>query len=104
MSGHDYEEGNLGHRPPPKGGYFPVPPVDGASDLRAEMTEVLAEMGVDAEKHHHEVAPSQHELGMRFSSLLEAADDVQNLQVCGQECSPPIRKNCNLYAQACLRR
>ena len=77
MSGHDYEEGNLGHRPPPKGGYFPVPPVDGASDLRAEMTEVLAEMGVDAEKHHHEVAPSQHELGMRFSSLLEAADDVQ---------------------------
>ena len=77
MSGHDYEEGNLGHRPLPKGGYFPVPPVDGASDLRAEMTEVLAEMGVDAEKHHHEVAPSQHELGMRFSSLLEAADNVQ---------------------------
>ena len=77
MSGHDYEEGNLGHRPLPKGGYFPVPPVDGSSDLRAEMTEVLAEMGVDAEKHHHEVAPSQHELGMRFSSLIKAADDVQ---------------------------
>ncbi|MGR4001006.1 MAG: type I glutamate--ammonia ligase [Alphaproteobacteria bacterium] len=77
MSGHDYEEGNLAHRPREKGGYFPVPPVDGSSDLRAEMVSVLAEMGVVSEKHHHEVAPAQHELGIRFSDLLTTADNTQ---------------------------
>src|SRR5215469_5078142 len=51
-----YPDGNTGHRPPIKGGYFPVPPVDGASDLRAEMLSVMADMGLDVEKHHHNVA------------------------------------------------
>ena len=77
MSGHDYQEGNLGHRPGPKGGYFPVPPVDGSADLRAEMVSVMSEMGLKSEKHHHEVAPSQHELGVRFDELIPAADGVQ---------------------------
>jgi glutamine synthetase len=72
-----FEEGNLGHRPPSKGGYFPVPPVDGASDLRATMLTIMGEMGVSVEKHHHEVAPSQHELGMKFDTLVRVADQVQ---------------------------
>src|SRR5713226_3094461 len=63
VSDKKFPDGNTGHRPPIKGGYFPVPPVDGASDLRAEMLSTMAEMGLDVEKHHHEVAPSQHELG-----------------------------------------
>ena len=73
----DYDEGNLGHRPGPKGGYFPVPPVDSAQDMRSEMLAIMGEMGIEPEKHHHEVAPSQHELGMKFSTLTVMADRLQ---------------------------
>ncbi|MFL2919710.1 MAG: type I glutamate--ammonia ligase [Thalassobaculaceae bacterium] len=73
----DYEEGNPGHRPGIKGGYFPVPPVDSEQDLRSEMLAVMEEMGVEVEKHHHEVAPSQHELGMKFGTLINTADSLQ---------------------------
>ena len=76
-SGKKFDEGNVGHRPPIKGGYFPVPPVDSLSDLRAEMLTQLAEMGVETEKHHHEVAPSQNELGVRFQTLVKMADYLQ---------------------------
>jgi glutamine synthetase len=72
-----YPDGNTGHRPPIKGGYFPVPPVDAASDLRAEMLTTMADMGLLVEKHHHEVAPSQHELGNEFSTLVKGADNMQ---------------------------
>lgn len=72
-----YEEGNMGHRPVVKGGYFPVPPVDSGQDIRSEMLTVMAEMGLPVEKHHHEVAPSQHELGIMFGTLLETADNLQ---------------------------
>jgi len=73
----DYPEGNMGHRPVVKGGYFPVPPVDTESDLRAEMLSTMIEMGVAGEKHHHEVAQSQHELGTRFGPLVQHADHMQ---------------------------
>jgi glutamine synthetase len=72
-----YPDGNTGHRPPIKGGYFPVAPVDSAGDLRAEMLSVMLDMGLDVEKHHHEVAPSQHELGVVFNTLVRSADDMQ---------------------------
>jgi len=77
VSGRDLEQGNLGHRPGIKGGYFPVPPVDSANDLRAEMVSVMADMGLTVEKHHHEVAPSQHELGIKFETLVRCADNMQ---------------------------
>jgi glutamine synthetase len=73
----EYPDGNMGHRPPIKGGYFPVPPVDSASDLRAEMLSVMLDMGLEVEKHHHEVAPSQHELGFVYSTLVKTADNMQ---------------------------
>ncbi len=78
----DYPEGNMGHRPAIKGGYFPVPPVDSESDLRAEMLSTMAEMGVVVEKHHHEVAQSQHELGMKFGPLVKMADALQIYKYC----------------------
>ena len=77
-----FPDGNTGHRPPIKGGYFPVPPVDGASDLRAEMLSVMFDMGLEVEKHHHEVAPSQHELGVVFNTLVRAADNMQIYKYC----------------------
>ena len=76
-TGTDYQAGNSGHRPSVKGGYFPVPPVDSAHDLRTEMVETMTAMGLQMEKHHHEVAPSQHELGMLCAPLLRMADQVQ---------------------------
>jgi glutamine synthetase len=76
-SNREYAEGNLGHRPGVKGGYFPVAPVDSEQDLRSEMVSVMADMGVAVEKHHHEVAPSQHELGIKFSTLVKCADAMQ---------------------------
>ncbi len=76
-SGKVFEEGNIGHRPGIKGGYFPVPPVDSQSDLRAEMVTVMSEMGMNMEKHHHEVAPSQAEIGLKFDTLTRTADNLQ---------------------------
>lgn len=73
----DYETGNLAHRPRVKGGYFPVPPIDSVQDMRSEMLTVLADMGVTVEKHHHEVAAAQHELGVKFDTLLRNADKMQ---------------------------
>jgi glutamine synthetase len=77
VSAKQYGDGNTGHRPPVKGGYFPVPPVDGQSDLRAEMLSVMHDMGLKVEKHHHEVAPSQAELGNEFDTLVKMADAMQ---------------------------
>ncbi len=73
----DYETGNLGHRPRVKGGYFPVPPIDSEQDMRSEMLTVMAEMGVTVEKHHHEVGAAQHELGIKFDTLVRNADKTQ---------------------------
>jgi glutamine synthetase len=76
-SGKMMEGGNTGHRPGIKGGYFPVAPVDSGTDFRAEMVTLMIQMGLDMEKHHHEVAPSQHELGIKFDTLIGAADCMQ---------------------------
>ena len=76
-SGKVYPEGNMGHRPGPKGGYFPVNPVDSAQDLRGEMLAVMGELGMKPEKHHHEVAPAQHELGLKFDTMVTMADRMQ---------------------------
>ena len=75
--GTEMEMGNLGHRPRTKGGYFPVPPIDSAQDIRSEMLSVMAEMGVVVEKHHHEVAAAQHELGIKFGPMVQMADHMQ---------------------------
>lgn len=82
VTGKIMEESNLGHRPAVKGGYFPVPPVDSAHDIRGEMVTVMKEMGLGMDKHHHEVAPSQHELGMTFDTMTRTADNVQINKYC----------------------
>ncbi len=82
VTGRILPEGNAGHRPPVKGGYFPVPPVDSAMDLRSEMVSVMKEMGLEMDKHHHEVAPSQHELGLVYSTLVRSADNMQIYKYC----------------------
>ncbi|MCK6419037.1 MAG: type I glutamate--ammonia ligase [Alphaproteobacteria bacterium] len=72
-----YETGNMGHRPRVKGGYFPDAPVDSLSDIRGEMLTVMQSRGVPVEKHHHEVAASQCELGILYSTVTDSADNIQ---------------------------
>lgn len=73
----DFETGNLGHRAGHKGGYFPVNPVDDGQDIRSEMLSTMKAMGMKVDKHHHEVASCQHELGLIFGGLTEQADNIQ---------------------------
>ncbi len=74
----NFDDGNKGHRPVLKGGYFPVPPVDSFQDMRSEMCNILESIGIPVEVHHHEVAaPGQCEIGTRFSTLVERADWIQ---------------------------
>ena len=73
----EFESGNMGHRPGIKGGYFPVPPIDDAQDLRGEMLSTMKRMGMKVDKHHHEVASTQHELGIIFGTLTKQADEIQ---------------------------
>ena len=72
-----YEMGNSGHRPGLKGGYFPVNPIDDAQDLRSEMLSTMKSLGMKVDKHHHEVASCQHELGLIFGTLTKQADEIQ---------------------------
>ena len=68
---------NLGHKLRDKGGYFPTPPNDIYQDLRSEVLHVLAQVGVDPEKHHHEVASAgQGEINLVVKDALTMADNL----------------------------
>ncbi len=78
-----FEEGNIGHRPRVKGGYFPVPPVDSLHDIRAAMCNAMEQMGLPIEVHHHEVGTAgQCEIGIKFNTLISKSDEVQILKYC----------------------
>ena len=82
-SSHSFDDGNIGHRPGIKGGYFPVPPVDSLHDIRAAMCSAMEQMGLPIEVHHHEVGTAgQCEIGVKFNTLVEKADEVQILKYC----------------------
>lgn len=72
---------NTGYRPGVKGGYAQILPIDSLGDLRAEMCQVLEQLGQQVEVHHHETATAgQCEIGVRFNTLLRKADEVQQFK------------------------
>ncbi|MBO2459519.1 type I glutamate--ammonia ligase [Actinomadura violacea] len=76
-TGREEPGGNLGAKPPYKGGYFPVPPMDHYTDLRSEMATQLLASGIEVELQHHEVGTAgQSEIGVRFDTLLKSADNL----------------------------
>ncbi len=82
-SNQHFEDGNSGHRTRVKGGYFPVPPVDSLHDIRAAMCTAMEQMGLPIEVHHHEVGTAgQCEIGVKFNTLVQKADEVQILKYC----------------------
>ncbi len=89
-----FPDGNMGHRPSVKGGYFPVPPVDSLHDMRGAMCMAMEEMGLKVEVHHHEVATAgQCEIGTQFNTLVRKADEVQILKYC-------VHNVANLYGKS----
>jgi glutamine synthetase len=81
-SGRD-EGPNLGYKPRLKEGYFPVPPTDSLSDLRAEMCLTMQQVGLIIEAQHHEVASGgQCEIDMRFAKLTQMADNLMWFKYC----------------------
>lgn len=82
-SKNSFQDGNMGHRPGVKGGYFPVPPVDSLHDLRAAMCGAMEQMDLVVEVHHHEVGTAgQCEIGVGANTLVKKADEVQVLKYC----------------------
>jgi len=80
-SSKSYETGNTGYRPGLKGGYFPVAPTDTLHDIRSEMVKALEAAGIEVEVHHHEVANAgQCEIGTKFSTLVQKADELLTMK------------------------
>lgn len=96
----EFEMGNLGHRPDYKGGYFPVNPSDDSQDIRSEMLTTMKMIGMKVDKHHHEVATSQHELGLIFGSLTKQADELQKYKYVIHNVAPRLWPHRDLHAEA----
>ena len=104
-SSKDYEDGNKGHRPGVKGGYFPVPPVDAFQDIRSAMCQALEEMGLKVEVHHHEVATGgQCEIGVGRRRPREEGRRSADPEVRGAERGARLRQDGHLHAEADRRR
>ena len=70
-----FEEPNLGYKPSYKGGYFPVSPTDTYHDLRGDMANLMRQVGITVEAHHHEVGTAgQGEIDMKYAPLLQMSD------------------------------
>jgi len=68
-----------------RGGYFDLTPLDIASDLRRETVLTLEQMGIGVEYSHHEVAPSQHEIDLRYTDALTMADSAMTYRLVVKE-------------------
>ncbi len=103
-TGTEYEQGNLGHRPGVKGGYFPVPPVDSAQDMRGEMLAIMGDMASSRKSTTTKSRPAQHELGFKFNTLTKCGDYMQIYKYVIHQVARRLWQVGDLHAQADLRR
>ena len=80
-----YFENNEAPKIIDKGGYFDTPPLDTGGTLRRDTIFALQEMGIEVEYSHHEVAPSQHEIDLRYDEGLKMADKAATLRIAVKE-------------------
>ncbi len=80
-----YFEDSNGTKVLDHGGYFDLTPLDVASDLRRDTITALQELGIEVEYSHHEVAPSQHEIDLRYRDALTMADQVMTYRLTVKE-------------------
>ena len=80
-----YFKDEKGTEPLDRGGYFDLTPLDAANDLRRQTVLMLEDIGIDVEYSHHEVAPSQHEIDMRYTDALTMADNVMTYRLVVKE-------------------
>ena len=80
-----YFKDDRGTEPLDRGGYFDLTPLDGGSDLRRETVLMLEDMGVGVALSHHEAAPSQHEMDLRYTDALTMADAVMTFRLVVKE-------------------
>ncbi|MFC1901653.1 type I glutamate--ammonia ligase [Chloroflexota bacterium] len=80
-----YFRDSKGTEPLDSGGYFDMMPLDAATDMRKETVLALEELGIGIEYSHHEVAPSQHEIDMRYTDALTMADNVMTYRLVVKE-------------------
>jgi glutamine synthetase len=100
-SGSDFVDGNKGHRPSVKGGYFPVPPIDSLQNIRSEIVNHLESMGVVVEVHHHEVATAgQNEIGTKFAPLVQRGDWMMRLKYAVHNTRRKARQDGDVHAEA----
>jgi len=80
-----FKDSSLSPEPLDAGGYFDLTPLDVASDLRRETVMMLEAMGIAVEYSHHEVAPSQHEIDLRYTDALTMADHAMSYRLVVKE-------------------
>ncbi|MHB8869348.1 MAG: glutamine synthetase family protein [Thermoleophilia bacterium] len=80
-----YFKDSLGTEVLDRGGYFDLTPLDVATDLRRDTILALQDLGIDVEYSHHEVAPSQHEIDLRYKDALTMADQVMTYRLTVKE-------------------
>ena len=80
-----YFKDDRGTEPLDAGSYFDMTPLDAATDLRRDNVLTLEQLGISVEYSHHEVAPSQHEIDMRYTDALTMADNVMTYRLVVKE-------------------
>ena len=99
-----YFEDSLGTKVLDQGGYFDLTTLDAGSDLRRDTINALQALGIQVEYSHHEVAPSQHEIDLRYKDVATMADQVMTYRLTVKEIAQAQGRVRHLHAQAHTRR
>jgi glutamine synthetase len=98
-AGESYSSGNPGHRPAAGGGYLALPPADHMSDIRAEMTQILAGLGLDGLQQSHGQGAGQNEIMFKGAGPIQTADRIQMAKYSIQQVAASYGKSASFMAK-----